>query len=305
MQTVELKYPEYPFTPVLGWSISRHEVFDKCKRQYFYQYYSKHVRDVPHYKMAKLKDLTAAPLEIGNAVHDCMEALLNRLTKSDSGIDEEKFFKFADDKLKEYFSKKTFIEIYYKQAESLDINAASEKVRVCLDNFINGPCYSWLYMKAMTNRTGWMIEPAGFGETRLDGMKAYCKMDFLFPVDDDVYILDWKTGAKDHAKHAAQLMGYAVAASSNFSIPWNKIFPKIVYLYPQYDELEITFCESELTGFFQTIREQTEAMYSYCRDAGQNIPIDISEFAPSPSPYLCKNCKFQELCSCAQAGTCA
>jgi hypothetical protein len=293
---INLKFPEYPFTPALGWSISRYELFDKCKRQYFYQYYSKFVKNAPLYKMTKLKELTSVPLEIGNAVHDCMEALLSRLQKSDSSIDEERFFKFADDKLREYFSKKTFMEIYYKQAESLNTDSASERVRVCLDNFINGPCYSWLYMKAITNRTGWMIEPPGYGETRLDGMKAYCKMDFLFPVGDEVYILDWKTGAKDQVKHSAQLMGYAVAANSNFSIPWNRIFPKIVYLYPQYDEFEISFREDELTSFFETIRAQTAEMQAFCRDVEQNIPLDISEFSPTPSPGLCRNCKFQELC---------
>jgi hypothetical protein len=295
-ESIELKYPEYQFTPILGWSISRYEVFDKCRRQYFYQYYPKYVTDAPQYKVSKLKGLTSAPLEIGNAVHDCMEALLNRLRKSDSRVDEDKFFRFADDKLKEYFSTKSFIEIYYKQEEALDVDAAGEKVRACLSNFINSPCYSWLCMKAMTNRTGWMIEPAGYGETRLGGMKAYCKMDFLFPVGEEVYILDWKTGAKDHAKHSAQLMGYAAAASSNFSVPWNRIFPKIVYLYPQYDEFEITIGEAGLAGFLQTIREQTEAMYALCRDVGQNVPLDMSEFEKSPSPNMCRNCRFQELC---------
>jgi hypothetical protein len=294
---IDLKFPEYQFTSILGWSISRFEMFDKCKRQYFYQYYPKFVRSVPFYKVAKLKELTTVPLEVGNAVHDCMEALLGRLQKSDSKIDEEKFFKFADEKLREYFSKKTFIEIYYNQTDELDFSGASEKVRICLDNFLSGPCFNWLYMKAITNKSGWMIEPSGYGETRLDGLKAYCKMDFLFPVDDGVYILDWKTGAKDEAKHASQLMGYAVAANSNFSIPWNRIFPKIVYLYPQYDEFEITFGEHELKNFFGTIRSQTELMQSFCKDIDQNTPRDISDFPPSPSPGLCRNCKFQELCN--------
>ncbi|MDR0306617.1 MAG: PD-(D/E)XK nuclease family protein [Chitinispirillales bacterium] len=296
MQTIELKFPNYPFTSILGWSISRFEMFDKCKRQYFYQYYSKHVKDVPNYKISILKELTSVPLEVGNVVHDCMEALLKRLQQSDSKIDEERFFSFADEKLQEYFSKKSFIEVYYGYLPSVDPAAASERVRTCLKNFIGSPCFSWIYMKAIIHRTGWMIEPPGFGETRLDGMKAYCKMDFLFPAGDEVYILDWKTGAKDQAKHAAQLMGYAVAANSNFSIPWNRIFPKIIYLYPYYDELEISFGEQELTNFFQTIREQTEEMQSFCKNAEQNLPRDISEFPTNPSPGLCRNCKFQQLC---------
>jgi len=296
MQNVELEFPKYEFTSILGWSISRYELFDTCKRQYFYQYYPKFVKDIPQYKIAKLKGLTTLPMEVGTAVHDCMEALLARLQKSDTSINEEKFFQFADEKLREYVSAKTFIEIYYKQADTLDVAAASEKVKICLDNFLNSPCFSWLYMKAMTNKTGWMIEPPGYGETRINGMKAYCKMDFLFPMGDEVYILDWKTGAKDQAKHAAQLMGYAVAANSNFSIPWNRIFPKIVYLYPQYDEFEISFGEAELKAFFETIRAQTEEMQSFCKNVDQNIPKDISEFPSSPQPGLCRHCKFQELC---------
>jgi len=76
----------------------------------------------------------------------------------------------------------------------------------------------------------------------------------------------------------------------------NSASPKIIYLYPQYDELEIRFREADLTGFLQTIREQTEAMYALCKDAEQNVPLDISDFAKSPSPGLCRNCRFQELC---------
>ena len=100
-----LKYPSYEFTPVLGWSISRYEVFDKCKRQYFYTYYPKHVPGVPFYKMAALKDLTSVPLEIGNVVHDILEAFLRRLQKSDSNIDENRFLEFAREKTDEYFSR--------------------------------------------------------------------------------------------------------------------------------------------------------------------------------------------------------
>jgi ATP-dependent helicase/DNAse subunit B len=95
---MQLAYAAYPFSPILGWSISRYEVFDKCKRQYFYTYYSKHGPVVPHYKMAQLRDLTSVPLEIGNVVHDVLEAFLKRLQKSDSDIDEQRFFLYARQK---------------------------------------------------------------------------------------------------------------------------------------------------------------------------------------------------------------
>ncbi|MBD3316208.1 MAG: hypothetical protein GF344_10500, partial [Chitinivibrionales bacterium] len=237
---MKLKYKRYEFTRPLGWSSSRYETFDKCKRQYYYTYYRHHIRDVPSYRIEKLRSLTSVPLEMGNVVHDVLEAFLWRLQKSDSDIDEQRFYDYAKAKTDEYFSRKTFLEIYYGQRESLDMTFVHERIGACLKNFIGSPIYHWLYMKAMNNRDNWMIEPPGYGETRLDGLKAYCKMDFLFPVDGHIYIIDWKTGKKDLTKHRRQLIGYATAASSNFDIPIDTIFPRIVYLQPSFEELELS-----------------------------------------------------------------
>ena len=293
---MQLAYASYPFSPILGWSISRHEVFDKCKRQYFYSYYSKHVPGVPHYKIAQLRDLTSVPLEVGNVVHDVVEAFLKRLQKSDSDIDEQRFFLYARQKADEYFSKKTFMENYYHQQAAIDMEKVYAKIDTCLKNFIGSPCYSWIFMKTLRSKENWMIEPAGYGETRLDGQKAYCKMDFLMPVGDDIYILDWKTGKKDEAKHSAQLKGYAAAAANNFGIPWSRIFPKIVYLFPVYDELEFQLDHDGYDAFIATIQEQTREMYACCSNVEENIPLPIDTFPKTPSPVACRQCKFQELC---------
>lgn len=293
---MQLNYEAYQFSPILGWSISRYEVFDKCKRQYFYSYYSKYVKDVPHYKMAQLRELTSVPLEIGNVVHDILEAFLKRLQKSDTDIDEERFFKYARNLADKYFTEKTFLETYYGYSSEIDREKAYSKIECCLKNFIQSPCYNWIFMVALGERTNWMIEPSGFGETRLGGLKAYCKMDFLLPAKEDIYILDWKTGSKDIAKHTCQLMGYAAAANKNFSIPWNRILPKIVYLFPEYDELEIKYNSEELDSFFETIRLQTDKMYAFCSNVNENVPLGIDSFPKNPSPALCRQCRFKELC---------
>ncbi len=293
---MHLKYKTYNFTPILGWSTSRFEVFDKCKRQYFYQYYAKYVKDVPTYKMQMLKALTSVPLEIGNVIHDVIEAFLRRLQKSDSDIDESRFYEYARHKAQEYCSHKTFMEVYYKQKKEIDLTPVYERIDLCLQNFLKSPIYSWIFMKAMCNRDNWMIEPEGYGETRLDSLKAYCKMDFLFPVDDHVYILDWKTGKRDEYKHKGQLLGYAAAASSNFNISWKVIFPKIVYLSPEFSELEIPLNEDAFSSLFTKVKEQTEEMYSYCKDKNSNVPKEIEAFPKTPSTAICRFCNYQELC---------
>jgi hypothetical protein len=293
---MELKYQTYPFTPTLGWSISRFETFDKCKRQYFFQYYAKFAPAIPQYKLAQLKSLTSVPLEVGTVVHDVIEAFLWRLQKSDSDIDESRFFDYAKQKADQYFSTKTFIEKYYGLCEAVDTAKAFEKITQCLENFIRSPIYTWLFMKAITNKDNWMIEPPGYGETRLAGLKAYCKMDFLFPVENDIYILDWKTGSKDTYKHSHQLIGYAAAASSNFSIPWNTIFPKIIYLYPVFEEFELTLTDLDFSGFFERIQQQTQAMHAFCSDVEHNVPLPMEKFCATPSSSICRYCNFQELC---------
>jgi hypothetical protein len=290
-----LAYQSFPFSPQLGWSISRYEVFDKCKRQYFYTYYGKHARETPLYKITQLKELTSVPLEIGNVVHDVIEAFLRRLQVSDSNIDENKFFLFARQKAQESFSGKTFIEQYYNSLKSASFDEAFAKITRCLENFITSPCYHWIFMKAIKNKNDWLIEPPGFGETRLNGLKAYCKMDFLFPVEETVYILDWKTGGKDPCKHANQLIGYAAAANNNFNFPVDRIFPKIVYLYPAFDEYELAVKDA-LPPFFEKVKQQTEEMHACCIDVEKNIPLPLDSFPLTPSARVCSYCNFQELC---------
>lgn len=295
-KTSQLAYKKFPFTAILGWSNSRFEVFDKCKRQYFYTYYSKFIKDVPSYKISQLRELTSVPLEIGNVVHDILEALLKRLQQSTNDIDESKFLNFAQKKVDEYFAKKTFMEKYYKYLAEFDMALVYQKVEQCLQNFIKSPLYSWIFMVAIRNRENWLIEPDGFGETRLNGYKAYCKMDFLLPVEENIYILDWKTGSADTVKHTKQLLGYAAAAHTNFGFDWQTIFPKIIYLYPEFKEFEIRIQSEDLERFLKTIELQTLEMYRYCKDIDQNIPHPMEKFQQTPSPSLCRQCKFQELC---------
>ena len=151
-------------------------------------------------------------------------------------------------------------------------------------------------MAALHDRESWIIEPTGYGETRLQDKKVYCKMDFLLPVDDMVYILDWKTGKRDEVKHSRQLIGYSAAANALFDIPWNRIFPRIVYLYPEFDEMEFTVSREDRERFFAQIQVETTAMYELCSDVEKNIPQPIDSFPMSPSPSLCRQCRYRELC---------
>jgi len=292
-----LSYKKYPFTKKLGWSISRYEIFQTCPRKYYYTYYPRFVSDVSPAMVKQLKALTTVPLEIGNTFHDLIEAFLRRLQKNDSQIDEARFYEYGKKLALSYIESKTFLEVYYKKTNSVDTEFVFQRVETLIRNFLQSPVFQWICMKAITHKDDWVIEPEGYGETRLGGdLKAYCKMDFLFPLEDETVILDWKTGKRDEYKHRSQLIGYAYAAAENFGLNKQRIFPKIVYLYPEFSEFEIQIQPDDYEQFIENARRQTEQMQSMCIDPENNIPREIEAFVKMPSAAACKNCNFQQLC---------
>ena len=196
-----LKIRRYEFTPVLGWSISRYETFSNCKRLYYYQYYGKFDPDYPRVKIDLLKNLTSIPLEIGNIVHDTISAVLRRLLKSNNEIDRGRFQEFVEKVVIQNCRNKTFFEVYYSEVGSVKPVNLLPHIEVCLTTFLASPRFVWIRDKAIGSKHAWLIEPPGYGEARIEGMKVYCKVDFLFIVDGRIVILDWKTGKHDETKH--------------------------------------------------------------------------------------------------------
>ncbi|MDR1244651.1 MAG: PD-(D/E)XK nuclease family protein, partial [Endomicrobium sp.] len=176
---------KFPYTDILGWSISRYDRFSNCKRQYFYDYYAKHDKENPLEKIVFLKSLTSKALEIGNIVHDVIRDMLQRFQKSSKPINKDKFFKYAFNMTQEYCGAKTFFEHYYN-GDLILVQEIYSKVKNILENFLNSSRFSWIEKNAVPKSSEWVIEPAGFGETRINNYKAFCKVDFLFPIGDKI-----------------------------------------------------------------------------------------------------------------------
>ncbi len=294
---VKIQFANHKFTPILGWSSSRYDLFSRCKRAYFYNYYSKFVSNISFDKMKYLKSMTSVPMETGSVIHHVVEAFLDRLQKSKSNINQEKMIEFAINKVDKTFDTKVFLEEYYKYTPKIDRSFAKERVKQAVTNFLVSPLFNWITSTPMESRKEWVIEPGGYGETRLNGLKAYCKMDFLLPVDGKVYILDWKSGKKDTTKHGAQLLGYSLATQvANPDILAENIVPKIVYMLPEIEEFEVDINQDMLAEFQQRVKDETNEMQSYCRDIENNTPVDIENFEMCGNENICRHCNFQELC---------
>jgi hypothetical protein len=276
--------------------MSRYNEFSICKRRYYYQYYAKHDADIPRERIEYLKALTSEPLAVGIIVHDVIKALLNRLQNSREEIDQKKFFEYAYRSTQEYIEQNVFSEVYYGELENIEADDLFQKVEECLNNLLGSDRFTWLTQEAISSNTSWIIEPPGYGETRINGLKAYAKVDFLFPMEEKLYILDWKTGKRDLEKHRKQLVGYAAWASYHFRVDPGKIRPVVAYLQPEYEEVRQDLNEFDIEEFAARVRTETEEMYAFCSDVDNNIPIEKSEFVKVEDQRISSHCNFRGLC---------
>ena len=286
---------KFDFTPILGWSASRYNTFQTCQRRYYYTYYAKIDPEHPVNKINQLKKMTSIPLEIGNIVHDIIKVLLERLQKTEQQIDTARFYDYAR-KTTDQYCKKPFAEIYYNEIDRLNLDDIFEKIRMSLSNLLNSNRFKWLITNAVKNKDRWVIEPPGFGQTVINGLKAYCKVDFLFPIDDIFYIMDWKTGKQDNIKHHKQMLGYTAWAAFHFDHDPSKINPIIAYLKPDYIEDTLTVSRSDTGNFAETVKKETREMYAFCAKIEENIPNKKDKFKKTDNKIFCDYCNFRELC---------
>jgi hypothetical protein len=287
---------QFPFTPILGWSSTRYDVFSICRRRYFYQYYGKYDQDSPIRKIQEMKNLVTVALEIGSVVHVVIEELLKRLKVTIQAIDLDKFDDYAKRETEHRLQTKAFEEVFYGERQSIELDDLFPRISECLRSLLESQRMVWLQSRPESTRSGWIVEPPGYGETRLADLKIYSKVDFLCPVGDGFQIIDWKTGKVLPDKHRKQLIGYSAWAAYHFETTPDKVTPTLAYLQPEYHEVEETFNQSDLENFSVKVRAETNEMYEYCRDVERNIPQEKSEFPLIDDERICSKCNFRGLC---------
>jgi len=286
---------KFPFTPILGWSVSRYDTFSTCKRKYFYTYYPKFHSEYAEDEIKELKNLTSEALTIGSLVHDVIETLLKRLQKSTETVDAEKLKKFIAQRVAEYCKKYQFIETYYQTKAVLSEAEFTERIFDMVMKFLSTDRYQWLCQLPEESKQQWIIEPGGFGETRIGELKAYCKVDFMLPVGKDVFILDWKTGKEEVVKHRKQLIGYALFAQYHFQNQFENVIPILSYLKEEYAETIPEITNQDISEFENTVQLESDEMKQLCSNVEQNIPRGIDHF-PMIDSKLCGYCEFRKLC---------
>lgn len=288
--------PDYPYTPQLGWSSTRSETFRTCRRRYFFQYYGRYDNEVQPELIQRLKGLSNIAMTVGQVVHEVLADLLKRLLRTVEPIDLERFELHVQKAIARLLKSTELMEVYYRQGPVPRLEELQKPVMACLEQVLASERYGWLEA-VLQSDPRYLIEPPGYGEARLQGMKIYAKVDCLFVLDGEVVILDWKTGRQDPAKHLRQLLGYAAWAEDHLQQPAERISCVAAYLQNGYQEIQKRPTAADLQGLASEVAAEILAMKSTCRDPERNIPLGKEKFPLTENLGYCRNCQFRELCN--------
>jgi hypothetical protein len=292
----EIALPRYPYTPQLGWSTTRSETFRGCRRRYFYQYYWKFERELPLERIVALRQLSSAPMIIGQAAHAVLAAVLRRLLKTLEPIDQSRFKGYVGKAIeRELQGCSGLMEVHYGERESLDAAELQPGVLACMETFLASDRYRWLQEK-LAEDPPFLIEPPGYGEARLQELKIYAKVDALLQTPSETVILDWKSGRQDPVKHLRQLVGYAAWAEHTLSVEARRIRCIAAYLQPAYAEVEAQPNKAELDALATEVAAEIAQMKLLCADPERNIPLEKEAFPLTDNLGFCRHCAYRELC---------
>ncbi|NDG75038.1 MAG: PD-(D/E)XK nuclease family protein [Synechococcaceae bacterium WB8_1B_136] len=292
----EIGLSRYPYSPQLGWSTTRSETFRGCRRRYFYQYYWKFERELPLNRILLLRQLSSAPMIIGQAVHTVLAAVLRRLLKTRDPIDQSRFQVYVGKTiLRELQSCSGLMEVYYGERQPVGAADLQPSVLACMEPFLASDRYHWL-QEQLADDPPFLIEPPGYGEARLQELKIYAKVDALLQTPTETVILDWKSGRQDPVKHLRQLVGYAAWAEHTLSVEAGRIRCIAAYLQPAYSEVEAQPSKAELDALATEVGGEIARMKLLCADPERNIPLEKEAFPLTENLGFCQHCAFRELC---------
>lgn len=293
------------------WSYSRRNVFERCPRQYYYQYYgagARTARNEPNKDMLHLlKGLTNRHERVGELLH---LGIATTLRKAQQGLaitpsrlqswlcgmlDADIAYSRTDpdglNPSEVRYPPKLLLEFHYRypDADTL-LTDADARLRDALEAFATAPEFEPF------RRAGSMV--GSLIEYRLKiptlPVRVEGKLDLAYADDPgDVVVVDWKLGAADGAGDGSlQLAAYALGATSHFAVTAEHV--RVVKAHLSTREV-VEYVSNERTlGLARTrILQDIERMSAMHRYGQEGI---VTAFTPTPSPRLCAQCAFQGLC---------
>ena len=296
------------FKNEFSWSVSRDEIFRRCHRMYYFQYYGSwggwEIDADDRTRMIYiLKQLQNRQMWAGKKVHECIENVIIEIQKGYEKIDvSKKIEETLDQMRKEFLSSKNkkyltdpkscalFEHEYRLEVTETEWKSNADNVVECLKLFFDSKVYKEI-LKLTENQ--W-LEMEQFPYFYFNDVKIYAVLDFAFRRNDKIIIYDWKTGKEDAERDRFQLACYGLFAIQKWAIKQEKV--KLVdFFLSNGDQYDYNFKNFELNQIKEYILNSIDEMRDKLDDQQENIARENS-FPFTENEKICKYCNYYKVC---------
>ena len=292
-----------------SWSKSRDETLRSCPRRYWYHYYGSWggwdwQADSRTREIYVLKQLHNRFTWIGVQVHRVLEELLLQLRKSISLPSNQVVAERLQNKLRQDYrdSRAAKYRLHPKRFKGLveheyqlpvdddEWRSLATQAQTCIRNFYQLPLLNQL---KILDSSEWLeLEELNFFQ--IEGCKIWVSLDACYRNDDQIILLDWKTGKFNEADYSLQMAIYALYAGEKWGIQPNQVFLKEIFLSSG-NTREYGGKALDLVGVQNYVKESIQQMKSLLIQPEQNLAQE-NDFAFTDDATQCAQCNFRKLC---------
>ena len=290
-----------------SWSMSRHKLFDTCRRAYYYKYYGawgawEHDADDRVKLLDKLKQLKNRFTLGGEVLHSVIAYVLGGYRYGNQ-INLQQARNEAVERLRAAFVEsrsdlaaterkavRLFEHEYNESVPDEQWQSMRDRVTRCLDNFYTSTTFEAI-RKADIER--WLpIE--NLDSFQFQGTKIFAAIDFAMKNSKgNAVVMDWKSGRKVGIDRL-QMVTYGLFAHKKWDIPPWKAIGELHYLYTGEVDV-VTLEESVLEQGKSEIQNSIAAMKSLLDDPAKNTASE-SKFEKTTDHVVCRSCNFRKVC---------
>lgn len=302
-----------------SWSFSAAEDFEECRRKRYWSKYASwkgwdaKASEVQRkaYRLNKMENRFTLQ---GRAVELAVRWVLRQTQQGQTVTLEQAYEQIARPFLNQAWkeskeklwqgdpkNRRCLHEHYYPELHTKPekewIAALTEQVKRCIANFVAQVLPRLAGIRPDQEVAIADPEKAGDPESfELEGLKVYAIPDYVYHVEDQWHIHDWKSG-RPKLEHQDQLAVYGLWANLKHQVP-----PEDILVYLEYLNEGVVACEPVTSEMLENIKEKIRvsvadmADYLEGGDRKRNLPLPREDWDLAPTRQPCRSCKFYELC---------
>jgi hypothetical protein len=294
----------------MKWSISAHNTFRRCQRQFFFGNImaSHNAKDPRRREAFILKQLKHLPVWRGILVHECLsdffvptikENVISQIDLTNITLERlDQQFNFSKNRRYRAGSSKTECGSHYCALVEHELGLPIDDKRIEVLKREISQCYEFLYtnndfleqLRNCENMTNEINLPF-----KMDTTTVFAKLDLTFIDKNNLNIVDWKIGASDTSDYSTQLLVYALAATYKMGRKPDRIKLFEVNLLKK-QIVEHAIDDEKLHKTEDFIYKSISDIKSVTREQKfDNLSFD--DFETAHNSTNCEFCNFRSLCT--------